>query len=158
VENLNDIIKNILVPYDGSKYAKKSLSYAKDIAKKGDTVIFLLTIIDEQEYLHGTLLAELEADYTIKDTIHRFIKSEVINEKKKLKKISHECEKDKIKANHHVIKGDPIESILRYSKVKKIDLIVIGSQGLKGIEKLKALGSTSRKISELAKCPVMIVH
>jgi nucleotide-binding universal stress UspA family protein len=57
-----------------------------------------------------------------------------------------------------VIKGNPIEAILQYSKAKKIDLIIIGSQGLKGIEKLKALGSTSRKISEVSKYPVMIVH
>ena len=51
--NVNNIIKNILVPYDGSKYAKKASSYAKDIAKKGDTEIFLLTVVNEQEYLHG---------------------------------------------------------------------------------------------------------
>jgi hypothetical protein len=44
--------------------------------------MFLLTVVNEQEYLHGTLLAELEADYTIKDTIHKFIKSELINERK----------------------------------------------------------------------------
>ena len=152
------MIKNILVPYDGSKYAKKALVYAKDIAQKGKTTIFLLRIVDEHEYLHGVLLAELESDYTIKDTIHKFIKSEIINERKKLEKITHANESEKIKMHHHVIKGNPIDAILGYSKAKKIDLIVIGSQGLKGIEKLKALGSTSRKISELAKCPVMIVH
>ena len=156
--NGNNIIKNILVPYDGSKFAKKALAYAKDIAKKGDTVIFLLRIVDEHEYLHGVLLAELEADYTVRDTIHKFIKSEIINEKKKLEKITHANENKKIKIHHHVIKGNPIVAILDYAQAKKIDLICIGSQGLKGIEKLKALGSTSRKISELAKCPVMIVH
>jgi hypothetical protein len=32
------------------------------------------------------LLAELETDYTIKDIIHKFIKSEVINGKKEIKK------------------------------------------------------------------------
>jgi len=157
--NINHyMIKNILVPFDDSKFAKKALAYAKDIAKKGNTIIFLLRIVDEHEYLHGVLLAELEADYTIKDTIHKFIKSEIINEKKKLEKITHANESKKIKIHHHVIKGNPIEAILRYSESKQIDLIIIGSQGLKGIEKLKALGSTSRKVSELAKCPVMIVH
>ena len=121
-------------------------------------MIFLLRIVDEHEYLHGVLLAELVADYAIRDTIHRFIKAEIINEKKKLEKITHANETKKIKIHHHVIKGNPIEAILHYSKAKKIDLIIIGSQGLKGIEKLKVLGSTSRKVSELAKCPVMIVH
>ncbi|MBT3573977.1 MAG: universal stress protein, partial [Nitrosopumilus sp.] len=63
-----------------------------------------------------------------------------------------------IKIHHHVMKGQPIEAILDYSIAKKIDLVIIGSQGLKGIEKLKVLGSTSRKISELSKCPVMLIH
>jgi len=154
----NYLIKNILVPYDDSKYAKKALAYAKGIAKEEDTKIFLLNVVDEHEYLHGAILAELEDDYKVRDTIHRFIKSEVMNEKKKLVKVAHVNENKKNKIHHHVIKGNPIEAILEYSKAKKIDLIIIGSQGLKGIEKLKALGSTSRKVSELAKCPVMIVH
>ena len=78
--------------------------------------------------------------------------------KKRLIKIAHENETKQIKIHHHVIKGQTIEAILDYSIAKKIDLIIIGSQGLRGIVKLKALGSTSRKISELSKCPVMLVH
>lgn len=152
------MITNILVPFDNSKFAKKAFVYAKEMAEKLGATIFLLTVIDEHEYLHGVLLAELEDDYTIKDTIHKYIKSVIINEKKKLKKIAHENETKQIKIHHHVIKGQPIEAILDYSIAKKIDLIIIGSQGLRGIEKLKALGSTSRKISELSKCPVMLVH
>jgi nucleotide-binding universal stress UspA family protein len=154
----NNLIKNILVPHDGSKYAKKALDYAKDIAKKGNTKIFLLRVVDEHEYLHGVLLAEIEGDYTIKETVHRFVKKEVINQKKELEKITHANESNEIKINHHVIKGNPLEAILEYSKAKKIDLIIVGSQGLKGIDKLKILGSVSRKVSELSKCPVMIIH
>lgn len=153
-----NLIKNILVPHDGSKYSKNALEYAKDIAEKGNVRIFLLRVVDEHEYLHGVLLSELEGDYTIKETIHRFIKKEVINQKKELEKITHANESDKVKINHHVIKGNPLEAILEYSKVKKIDLIIMGSQGLKGIEKFKALGNTSRRVSELSKCPVMITN
>ncbi len=155
---MNYTIEKILVPYDDSKFAKKALEYAKEIAKREEAKIFLLNVVDEHEYLHGAILAELEDDYKVRDTIHRFIKSEVIGEKKRLVKIAHSNEDKKNKIHHHVIKGNPIEAILEYSKARKIDLIIIGSQGLKGIEKIKALGSTSRKISELAKCPVMIVH
>jgi len=38
-------------------------------------------------------------------------------------------------------------------------MIVMGSSNrLKGISKIKALGSVARKVSELADCPVLIVH
>ena len=47
-----------------------------------------------------------------------------------------------------------LEQILRFAKNNKIDMIVMGSQRLKGISKIKALGSVTRKVSESADCPV----
>ncbi|WP_231911889.1 universal stress protein [Candidatus Nitrosotalea okcheonensis] len=34
----------------------------------------------------------------------------------------------------------------------------MGSQGLRGIEKIKVLGSVSRHVLENSFCPVMVVH
>lgn len=152
------MIKRILVPYDGSKYSKKAISYAKEMTSKFDATMYLLTVVDEHEYLHGVLLAELEDDYTVKDTVRKFIKSEVIIAKKITSKLAKKYEKEKIKVHHHAMKGDPTEAILDYAKANSIDLIILGSEGLSGFGKLKALGSVSRKISEMAKCPVMIVR
>ena len=45
------------------------------------------------------------------------------------------------------------EQILRFAKNNKIDMIVMGSQRLKGISRLKALGSVTRKVSESADYP-----
>jgi len=56
------------------------------------------------------------------------------------------------------MKGEPTEAILDYAIANKVDLIIIGSKGLRGFSKLKALGSVSRTVSELAKCPVMIIR
>ena len=47
----------------------------------------------------------------------------------------------------HVFSGIPKKAILKFVKDNKIDLIVIGSQGLGGIKKIKTLGSVSRTIS-----------
>jgi nucleotide-binding universal stress UspA family protein len=45
-----------------------------------------------------------------------------------------------------------------HANEEKSDLIIIGSIGLGGVSKIKALGSVSRAVSERAKCSVMIVH
>ena len=45
-----------------------------------------------------------------------------------------------------------------FANKAKSDLIIIGSPGLDGFSKIKALGSVSRMVSERAKCPVMIIH
>ena len=57
-----------------------------------------------------------------------------------------------------IIDGNIAEEILYVAKKKSVDLIVIGSQGLHGLNKVKSLGSVSRKVSELAACPVLIVR
>ena len=62
------------------------------------------------------------------------------------------------KADYSVRVGNIAEQILKFAKQKEISLIIIGSQGLHGFGKLKTLGSTSRKVSELANCPVLIIR
>jgi nucleotide-binding universal stress UspA family protein len=57
-----------------------------------------------------------------------------------------------------VIYGHPSDKILEFAEKHHIDLIVMGSTGLSGFSKLKALGSVARNVSERAKCPVMIMH
>lgn len=151
-------MKKILVPYDGSSYSKKALKYAVEITKKFRSTLYLLTVVDEHEFMHGVLRAEVVSDYTIRDSVHKIIKSEVIAAKKLVTRLAKECEKNRIKVHHHAMRGNPFEAILDYEKANKIDLIIMGSQGLRGISRLKSLGSVSRKISEFAKCPVMMVH
>lgn len=74
-------------------------------------------------------------------------------------------EKVRRKYAHYNIKIEPIllggytaEKIIEVANNKKVDLIVIGSVGLNGLSKVKALGSVSRNGSERASCPVLIVH
>ena len=67
------------------------------------------------------------------------------------------CKKNEIKGDYEIMEGDAVKSILQFAKKSHPDLIVLGSHGLTGLSKIKALGSVSRNVSELAKCPVMIV-
>ncbi len=51
------------------------------------------------------------------------------------------------------------KKLLEYARNEKIDMIVMGSSNrLKGLSKIKALGSVTRKVSELADCPELIIH
>jgi nucleotide-binding universal stress UspA family protein len=57
-----------------------------------------------------------------------------------------------------LLRGYPPEKIIDFANNEKVDLIVIGSIGLSGLYKVKALGSVSRSVSERASYPVLIVH
>jgi nucleotide-binding universal stress UspA family protein len=76
-------------------------------------------------------------------------------------KINPGLEKETIKFNTTVLTDEqqPVsEQILKFASDNKIGLIIVGSQRLSKISRIKALGSVSRKISENADCPVMIMH
>ena len=55
-----------------------------------------------------------------------------------------------------ILEGKPAAEIVRYAREKEIDLIVIGTQGKRGIERL-LLGSVAENIIRNAPCKVLVV-
>ncbi|MDX1686799.1 MAG: universal stress protein [Candidatus Promineifilaceae bacterium] len=53
--------------------------------------------------------------------------------------------------------GVPAEEIVTLAQEMDADLIVMGFEGLRGLERLRALGSVSRAVMEETKRPVLIV-
>lgn len=56
-----------------------------------------------------------------------------------------------------MLEGSPAESILEVARIRKNDLIVMGSRGLGRLTGL-LLGSQSQKVLQHAPCPVLIVR
>ena len=78
---------------------------------------------------------------------------------KKIMELTAELNEQKRKSGSECLIGPAAEKILEYADAKKADMIVMGSSNrLRGISKIKALGSVTRKVSELANFPVLIVH
>jgi nucleotide-binding universal stress UspA family protein len=71
---------------------------------------------------------------------------------------THEIEHQNLSLSCELRYGSTPDKILRLAKDNKIDIIVMRSRRLKGVSRLKALGSVTRKVSEQADCPVLIVH
>ncbi|NDJ16393.1 universal stress protein [Myxacorys almedinensis] len=55
-----------------------------------------------------------------------------------------------------IVKGDPAEEMLRLANIYKADLIIIGSRGLTGIQRI-LLGSVSSQVVSDAPCSVWVV-
>jgi nucleotide-binding universal stress UspA family protein len=151
--------QKILVPFDGSKHSKKSLDQAITIAKAMNGIIYLCTVVRVNPVVPpGSLLGLVrEAE---KGNLQKKLLSSAKTEAENMEQAQITYCKSKGVAAHYkiIIDGNVVEEILRVAKKKSIDLIVIGSQGLHGIGKIKTLGSVSRKVSELAHCPVLIVR
>jgi len=53
--------------------------------------------------------------------------------------------------------GAPPEEILALANEHEVDLIVMGFEGLRGLERVRALGSVSRAVMEETRHPVLVV-
>jgi nucleotide-binding universal stress UspA family protein len=153
-----DIFKRILVPFDGSRYSRKALLQAIEISKNSGSKIFIVTAVDTSDFPPGMLLALLKKDKRLEQSVSEFVTAAKSQIRRELLAEVAVCKAKGADAYYDIIAGNPIDAILKFARGRKINLIVMGSQGLHGVGRLKALGSVSRKISELASCPVMIVH
>lgn len=147
-----------MVPTDGSKFARKALLHAIKIAKSFGSRIHVITVVDTADFPPGMLLALLKKDKRLEESIAEFMVAAKTQVRRDLLAEVAICKSRGVDATYDIISGKPVEMILKFARGRKIDLIVIGSQGLHGMNKLKVLGSVSRKVSELAPCAVMIVH
>jgi nucleotide-binding universal stress UspA family protein len=68
------------------------------------------------------------------------------------------CEKSGVKdLNYKVFMGDVGEKIVEYANEVEADLIIMGTHGYKGLEKIM-FGSVADKVVRAAACPVMTIN
>ena len=150
--------KKILVPYDGSKYSKEALNEASEIAKKFGSVLYLLMVIDVSVVKPPGTLLGIMMEKRLRKYSTQLLESVRSKADKMLESEMQHCRKMGVETYYDIQTGNTADSILKFASRQEIDLIVIGSKGLSGIGKIMTLGSVSRKISEEAKCPVVIVR
>lgn len=151
------LLNKILVPYDGSSYSKKALNQAMELAHNLDSEIILINVVSLSYIAPPGGLTGLTKGKS-KNPVEKWKKSVKSHAKKMLESCVSKCKSNGITASFVVKDGNISQEILGFAKKKNVTLIIIGSQGLSGISKLKTLGSTSRKVSEQAHCPVLIVR
>lgn len=61
-----------------------------------------------------------------------------------------------IPVNHVLVEGDPATEIVKYARDAGIDLVVMGTHGRSGVERL-LMGSVAEKVMRDAACSVLVV-
>ena len=126
----------ILVPVDGSPYAKKALECAVTQAKMSGSSITIMYAA----HSHIAPLARSLEDHG----------------KRILEEAKGTGQAAGIDTNTFLVHGPPADEIINKAETGKYDMIVIGSRG-RTAAKSFLLGSVSDKVSHHAKCPVLIV-
>jgi nucleotide-binding universal stress UspA family protein len=141
------VFKNILVPYDATSFSNRAFRKALDIAKKDGSKITILTVV-------GGKYSAIRGFSKISPQI---IKKQQRAAKKFIYNLESAAKSSNVSVSVKIKQGTIIvKEIINFAKSKKSDLIVIGSHGRTGLNKL-ILGSVANGVAQQVKCSVMVV-
>lgn len=142
-------ITKILFPTDFSEGALHAFPYAADLAKTYGAKLYLVHILYDIAVASG-----LHVPHTSMDTLYAELE---VNAKKSLESFAYEMRKGIADIEFSVLRGVPYEETLKFAETHGIDLIVIGTHGRKGLDRM-LFGSTAERIVRNAACPVLTVR
>ncbi len=141
------VFKNILVPYDATSFSNRAFRKALDIAKKDGSKITIFTVVG----------GEYSAIRGFSKISPQIIKKQQRAAKKFIYNLESAAKSSNVPVSVKIKQGTTIvKEIINFAKSKKLDLIVIGSHGRTGLNKL-ILGSVANGVAQQAKCSVMVV-
>ncbi len=142
--------KQILVPVDGSQAALAALRHAVEVARAFRADLFVVHVIDIQPFLGaGADSAIGQAEY---------LSAANANAEGALHAALAIAEAAGVPCESATVEGHAAEEgILQAAGTSGADLIVMGSHGRRGIEKL-LLGSVAQRVLQDARVPVMVVR
>lgn len=151
-------IKNILVPHAGTVLGDRALSYAIYVAKHSGATINILHAIEPLPKPPLFVFSKSD-EKRIQNEIKGITDAFADDIKDELEKRVRFCNSKNINANYVVVTGSPENEILKFSKARHIDLLIMAKRrripGIKGVLKL---GSVTRKILEASGKPVLIIE
>ncbi len=141
--------KKILFPVDLSEASPKLVPYVTTMAEKFGAEIHLLFVARVFAYFSGI--------YVPHPSINKFEDEIVEGAKKRLKEFTEEYFSDLPGTKAEVVPGDISEEILKYTGSKGIDLLILGTHGRKGLEKV-VFGSVAERVAKTSPVPVLLVN
>ena len=142
------LFKNILVPFDLSNKSFNAFKIALDMAEKYDSKITILTCIQLDTWHHK--FYDSRAD----DQLLKKQKKTITLDIEKLENLAN---KSNISMKSQILRSiSVVKDITTYAKSHKFDLIVMGSHGRTGFDKL-ILGSVANGVLQKSSCPVLII-
>ena len=143
-------MKNILIPVDGSDYSIKAIEAGKQIANAFDSKVTILTVVPielSRGVGKGNFLHVPTADGEMSD-----LSQQILNHAKK----PFEGMDNEIKTVS--TQGSVAEMIVKYAHENKIDLVIMGSQGLGALKTRLMTGSVTTKVLHHIDVPVLVIR
>ncbi|MXV61175.1 universal stress protein [Natronorubrum sp. JWXQ-INN-674] len=136
----------ILVPTDGSPEVERALEYAFDLARAHDARVRAIYVVNAASY--GGLPME---------TAWEGISGALREEGEAAVRRVEELAPDDIAVETAVLEGEPSRVIVEHAQPDRCELVVMGTHGRGGIDRL-LLGSVTERVVRRAPVPVLTVQ
>jgi len=142
-------IRKILFPVDLSEVSPKIAPWVLNFAKKFDAEIHLLFVARNLEYFSSVYVPAVSISN---------LEAEIIKgAETKIEEFSESYFKGYRACKTRVVVGDAAEEILKYAETEKINLIIIGTHGRKGLEHV-FFGSVAENVVKKSPVPVLTIN
>jgi len=138
------LFEKILVATDGSEKNKPAIAEALRIGRECNAEVHAIYVIDIGIFESASAGASAADAWAL-------LQSEAATALAQVK-----SKADGVTLETVILEGHPAAQIVKYATEQKIDLIVIGTQGKKGIERL-LLGSVAESVIRSAPCRILVV-
>jgi len=139
--------KGIVVGTDGSRYSAAAASEAIGLAKRNGSSLTVISVIP----------SEIVTDIGFTMDQREFMDQQEMQEaEKSAKAVKEAAQKEGVNVKAFVLSGKPSDALIQTAQEQGADLLVVGSHGRTGLEKL-LMGSVAERVIVLASCPVLVV-
>jgi nucleotide-binding universal stress UspA family protein len=142
-------IKTILCPLDFSEYSEKAYDYAQSLAQHYEARLLLEHVVQP--------LTSTYPYYAFPETVNEVLWDLEAHREKQLEEFVAKHLIDGANIERFVHKGIITECILAFAQKQNADLIVMGTHGRHGFDRL-TMGSVTEKVLRKAQCPVLVVR
>jgi hypothetical protein len=141
--------RNIVVATDGSRYSVAAASEAVGLAKRNGSALTVISVVPSE------LMTVMDLDFTVNQR-ELLAEKEMREAEKNARAVKEAAQKEGLAPKAFVLSGKPADTIIESAKDANADLIVVGSHGRTGLEKL-LMGSVAERVVVLASCAVLVV-
>lgn len=139
----------ILIPFDFSDYSLTALEYAARLAEKLHANLDVLHVVEDTFYpaFYGPFMHSI---YESTPNIEKLVEEQ-------MRRHVEDTGFDMRRVVLSVRPGHPGSEIAHYADEKAIDIIIMATHGLSGLQHL-FMGSVTERTAHLAKCPVLTLR
>lgn len=144
-------IQRVLAPIDFSDASKAALGLAKQVASANEALLDLLFVAEERTM-------PMFSDTGIPRLSRIKMDPEIVNNAVEgLEQLNASMGGPDVSAQGHVAEGTVPDQILQFVKTHDVDLVVMATRGLSGLNRF-LLGSVAERVVRAAPCPVLTLN